>query len=66
MNKDGLNIDSNGTKRWYLNNQLHRTDGPAIEYYNGYKYWYINGVGLSEKEYLRLIRKKKLIEILGV
>ena len=64
--KDGLNIDSNGTKCWYLNGKFHRTDGPAIEHSNGSKHWYINGVGLSEKEYLRLIRKKKLIEILGV
>ncbi len=23
--------------------QLHRTDGPAVEGYNGYKWWYING-----------------------
>ena len=63
---NGLKIDSNGTKRWYLNNQLHRTDGPAVEYYNGYKYWYINGVGLSEKEYLKTIRKKKFTELLGL
>ena len=40
---DGLNIDSNGVKRWYLNNQLHRTDGPAIEYINGDKHWFLNG-----------------------
>ena len=23
--------------------QLHRTDGPAVEWINGYKSWYING-----------------------
>ena len=23
--------------------QYHRTDGPAIEYANGYKWWYIKG-----------------------
>ena len=29
---------------WYnLEGKLHRTDGPAIEYANGDKYWYING-----------------------
>jgi antitoxin component YwqK of YwqJK toxin-antitoxin module len=29
---------------WYnLNGQLHREDGPAIEYAVGTKYWYING-----------------------
>ena len=25
------------------NGQLHREDGPAVEYANGDKYWYING-----------------------
>ena len=36
--KDGLNIDSNGTKCWYLNGKFHRTDGPAIEYTDGTKH----------------------------
>jgi hypothetical protein len=26
-----------------LNDQLHRADGPAIEYANGDKMWYLNG-----------------------
>jgi hypothetical protein len=34
---------SDGTKYWYLNGKLHRTDGPAIERSNGTKYWYLNG-----------------------
>ena len=41
--KDGLNIDNGGTKRWYLNDEFHRTDGPAIEYRNGTKCWCLNG-----------------------
>ena len=36
-------IDESGTKRWYINGKLHRTDGPAAEYANGTKYWYVNG-----------------------
>ena len=43
MNRDGLIIDENGTKLWYLNGKFHRTDGPAIEHSNGTKYWFING-----------------------
>jgi len=43
MNKDGLTIDEYGTKHWYLNGKLHRTDGPAIEYTSGTKHWYLNG-----------------------
>jgi hypothetical protein len=34
--------DKYGTKRWYLNDELHREDGPAIEYANGEKQWYRN------------------------
>jgi hypothetical protein len=30
--------------------QIHRTDGPAIEYANGNKYWYINGIEYSEED----------------
>jgi hypothetical protein len=28
---------------YYLNNELHRLNGPACEYINGEKYWYQNG-----------------------
>jgi len=41
--KNGLEIDSYGTKHWYQNGQRHRTVGPAIEYTNGDKLWYQNG-----------------------
>jgi hypothetical protein len=36
-------INDYGTKYWYLNGKLHRTDGPAIERVNGTKEWYLNG-----------------------
>ena len=37
-------IDSNGNKYWHNSKeQWHREDGPAIEYKNGTKHWYING-----------------------
>ena len=29
---------------WSQNDQLHRTDGPAVEYANGDKEWYQNGL----------------------
>ena len=32
----------NGDKFWYLNGQLHREDGPAIEWEDGSKDWYLN------------------------
>ncbi len=36
-------IDSNGNKRWYLNGKLHRKDGPALEWADGFKGWFLNG-----------------------
>ena len=44
MIKDGLNISQNGNKDWFLNGELHRTDGPAIEDSEGYKAWYLKGL----------------------
>ena len=32
-----------GTKYWFLNGQLHREDGPAVEGASGTKNWYLNG-----------------------
>ena len=42
-NYDKKEIDNDGTIEYTLNGQLHRTDGPAIEWFNGDKSWYING-----------------------
>ena len=41
--RNGLIINENGTKRYYLNDLPHRVDGPAIEWPNGNKFWYLNG-----------------------
>lgn len=41
--KNGLHIDADGTKRWYLDDKRHRTDGPAVEHATGTKLWYLNG-----------------------
>ena len=37
-----VKVQENVTE-WYLNNQLHREDGPAVEWSDGDKYWYLNG-----------------------
>ena len=42
-NTPKLSINVLGTKCWWLNNERHRTDGPAIEFSNGDKWWYQNG-----------------------
>jgi len=36
-------IDDYGDKSWCLNSNLHKIDGPAVEYANGTKYWCLNG-----------------------
>jgi hypothetical protein len=41
--KNGLEIDQDGTKYYFLNNQLHREDGPAVIGSDGTQYWYLNG-----------------------
>ena len=40
-----IEVDTRGT-RWYYNsaNQLHRENGPAVEWSNGTKSWYQNGL----------------------
>lgn len=39
-----LEIDKYGNRFWYNEKGLyHRIDGPACEYYDGSKEWYING-----------------------
>ena len=43
MSKNGLHIDTDGTKEWYLNDKLHRSDGPAVVYADGIKEWRVDG-----------------------
>jgi hypothetical protein len=38
-NYTGVSCAVVGTKRWYLNGNLHRLDGPAIEWADGSKWW---------------------------
>ena len=38
-----VQVDDDGSKYWYLNDQRHREDGPAEEYPNGTKKWFLNG-----------------------
>ena len=41
--KHGYIEEPDGRKDWFLNGELHRTDGPATEWPDGSKYWYLNG-----------------------
>jgi len=41
--KNGLVVDSDGNKFWYVNDKFHRIDGPAIISSDGTQTWCING-----------------------
>jgi len=41
-NKPTCKTYSNGNKAWFLNDKLHREDGPAVERANGTKEWWLN------------------------
>jgi len=37
-----VKVYDNGDKHWYVDNKLHRVDGPAIEWTDGQKHWYVD------------------------
>ena len=44
---NGCFEDLEGAQRWYKDDQLHREDGPAIDYPGMYGPWYFNGERLG-------------------
>ena len=38
-----MKVGPNGEKLWYLNGNLHREDGPAVEWPDGQKEWFLKG-----------------------
>lgn len=45
--------------------QYHRTDGPAIEFYDGDKYWFIEGIEYTEQEFKLFRRSQTIKQILN-
>ena len=43
LDGSSFEVDPDGTKDWYLNEKLHRVDGPASEFEDGTKYWFLHG-----------------------
>ena len=59
---------TNPETEWFnLNGEHHREDGPAVEYTNGDKYWFINGKLLTETEFNQRTEScnNKIVEIDG-
>ena len=44
-------VNSHGSQRWYLNDHLHREDGPAVICADGSQSWYLNDIELTEQEF---------------
>jgi len=38
-----MQVLGDGTRVWRLDGQLHREDGPALEWPDGRRWWYLNG-----------------------
>ena len=43
MTEYTVRVYDNGNRDWFMNGQLHREDGPAIEWASGFQSWYRNG-----------------------
>lgn len=56
----GICRSSLHTKRWLLNRLLHREDGPAVEYLDGTKEWWINNKQYTEQQHKLFYDMKKL------
>jgi hypothetical protein len=58
-------INEFGTKKWFNDKgELHRVDGPAVEYPEGSKSWYIHGEYIhcnNNEEFLRIVKMKALL-----
>ena len=63
-NKYEVQTDTrDGSKRYYLNGEMHREDGPAIECLDGYKAYYLNGKLLTETEWKHKVSKLEIKKI---
>jgi hypothetical protein len=53
MSQPTLYIDNYGNKRWFLNGNYHREDGPAIKFKDGKKCWFLNGQEYSFEKWFK-------------
>ena len=64
-----VKVSDNGDKYWFLNGELHREDGPAVELPDGTKSWYLNDECLTEEEFNKRMSPAscdgKIVEIDG-
>jgi hypothetical protein len=56
-----IEISKYGNKFYYKDKEMkifHREDGPAVEWVDGYKAWYLNNVKYTEEEFLKRTAKE--------
>ena len=62
MQEQFIHINTDGDKRYYKDREmkiLHREDGPAFEFSDGTKRWFLNGANYTEKEWKIEVAKLK-------
>jgi len=60
-----------GEKWWTCREMYHREDGPAKEYVNGMKEWYLNGNRYTEENWnkqpvVKYEMRKRKLKVLGI
>jgi len=67
MKEYKVKVYEDRTEWFNLEGELHREDGPAIEWCDGGKEWYLNGKRLSEEEFNKRTKScsGKIVEIGG-
>jgi len=66
-----VTVDKDKTIRWSNDkDERHRLDGPAVEWLDDYKEWWVNGKLMTEKEFNKYTKPKptcegKVVEVDG-
>ena len=59
MQTPTMGTTQRGTIMYSLNGLLHREDGPAITYADGYQQWYLNDLEYSFDDYCKKLKLSK-------
>jgi len=62
--KDNNIYNTDKIKRSWKGYLIHRENGPAIEWDNGDRMWYLNGIRYSEEDYLKMMNLKNKYRVL--
>jgi len=57
-------VTTSGTVVWKLDSLLHREDGPAVEWSDGDKYWYLDDIRYREEEWKEEMYRRNLKKVL--